>query len=88
MITKLRQKINKIDKDLLSLIKARIETVLKIKKEKNRNKIFVTDILREKELKNRWEKTAAQKKLKVSFVNKVFDLMIKESKRIQNESDN
>ena len=86
MLNYLRMQINKIDISLISLLSRRFKYAVKIKEEKTKKSLKINDALREKELRNFWSKIAGKEKINAEFVNKLLNLIVKESKRIQNEN--
>ncbi len=79
-IKKLRYRIDSIDKKLIKLLEKRFELSKKVGKYKKENKMKVQDKEREKEiLDSRLKMT----KMNDKFVKGVFELIMKESRRLQ-----
>jgi len=75
-----RKKINKIDKEIISLLKKRFLISKKIGNIKRKNNIKIQDIKREKELiKNKINTSNLNKK----FIKDIYNLIFKESRRLQ-----
>ncbi len=82
-IIKIRDQIEKIDINLLSYINKRMiasRKIGQIKKELNCN---VFDLRQEKKVKSRYKKLAKQYELDEKFVERICELILSESKRIQ-----
>jgi len=80
---KLRSEINKIDKELLYKLQQRFEVAHKIGVEKKTNNQSVDDKVREQELDKLHKQYAEELGLDKDFVKKLFEVVIKESKRLQ-----
>jgi len=84
-LRQLRGEIKDIDKELLDKVKARLEVAEKIGELKKNNGEKVEDREREEELEKFYESTAEELRLDVDFVKNLFQLVIQESKKIQNK---
>ncbi|OGG03651.1 hypothetical protein A2W14_01850 [Candidatus Gottesmanbacteria bacterium RBG_16_37_8] len=85
MIDILRRKINRIDEQLIRLLGKRMSITGKIKKTKIKKGRPIADIPREKDLLKFWQKIGRREKLHTQFILNLFNLIINESKRVQNE---
>jgi chorismate mutase len=75
-----RKEIDKIDNELMELLKKRLESARKIGIYKKKHKIKIVNKEREKEvLKDRIKKS----KLSKDFTKKLFSIIIKESREVQ-----
>lgn len=84
-ISDLREKINVIDEDIINLLTKRNELSHEIGKFKKINNLPIRDEKREEELL-RWVKEITKTNgLNTEFVEKLYELIIEESNRIQNE---
>jgi len=72
-----RKNIDKIDKQLISLLEKRFKIVWKMKALKKKQKIKMEDKNREKEIKLKYRKS----KLPAGFSDKFFDSLFREAKR-------
>ena len=82
-LNSLRGEIDEIDWRILKLIKNRFNLVPKIKKEKIKLGLKVQDQEREKEIKKRITVFAKKLNLNSDFLEDVFKLIFKESRRFQ-----
>ncbi len=78
-----RKEFDKIDLQILRLLKKRMEFSKEIGKYKNQNNLPVLNIKREQEIYKKLKKFANEKSLDEKFVNKLFKLIIKQSKKEQ-----
>ncbi len=78
-----RKEINKINLQILELLKKRMQVSKKIGKYKKQNNLTVLDVKRERELYEKLKKYANEKSLDEKFVKKLFKLIIKQSKKEQ-----
>lgn len=77
-----RKEFDKIDLEILEIIKKRLILSRKIGEFKKKNCLKIRDRKREKELiEDRLEKSS----LDSGFIKKLFKLILKESRRVQNE---
>jgi chorismate mutase-like protein len=83
-IKKLREKIDGIDKEILDLLKERFSYLSEIVAYKQENNLPIEDSVRERELISKCVERGQNRGLKADFVREVFELIIDESKRIQN----
>lgn len=79
----LRNKITKIDRMIVELLEKRINLVKEISKVKKKNGFNIEDKSYEKKMIEARKKF---KNLSGDFVEKLFELIIKESKRVQYEN--
>ncbi len=79
-ISSLRKEIDKIDEKIFILLKKRFKISKKIGRIKNKNKILIQDRNREKEILNKGNK---EFKLRKEFVKRIYNLIFKESRRVQ-----
>jgi len=75
-----RNKINKIDKQIIKSLKQRMKIAEQIGKYKKKNKISIEDKEREKQILKEYKKT---KGIDKDFLTNVFKLIINHSKKIQ-----
>ena len=78
-ITKWRSEIDEINSKILDLLNKRIEIVKKIGKRKKQLGIPIVDAKREKEIYEKLDKLADEKKLDRSFVKEIFKRIIDEA---------
>ena len=78
-ITEWRKEIDKINFELLDLLNKRIDIVKKIGKRKKQLGISIVDAKREKEIYEKLDKLADEKKLDRSFVREIFKRIIDEA---------
>ncbi len=78
--------INEIDKKIIWQIARRLSVVEKIGEIKKKNKSKTVDNTRELEVLNLINNAARDLGVNQKFIEKIFKLIIKESKRIQNET--
>lgn len=76
----MRKKLDKIDRKLIKLLKKRFAVCKKIGKYKKKNGLPVQDLKREKQIMNNRAKKSGLSK---DFVQKLFKLIFKESKKVQ-----
>jgi chorismate mutase len=79
----IRQEIDKTDEKLLSLLDRRFQLAILAKVAKKKLKLPIEDSYREREIIKRMEKMAKNRGLPISFINKIFKLIINEAKRKQ-----
>jgi chorismate mutase len=79
----LRQKIDKIDDGLLSLLKDRIELMEKIGKIKKQNSLSIRDKKREKQKIEIIEQKASSLKLPQQLIKKIWTLLFTHSEEIE-----
>ena len=84
-IINLRRNIDKLDRQIIKLIAQRLNVVKKIGETKMRQKVKVFDKNREIEVLARVKKLAKVSEIDPRFIERIFKLIIKASKRIQNE---
>lgn len=85
-LEKLRKGIDSLDAKLVDLLSKRRFLSLSIKEIKKKEKIRIYSPEREKQVIDRCKSLSRQKGLDPYFVEKVFKLIIKESKKIQYEN--
>lgn len=79
----IRNNINKIDRQIITLLVKRFIYVQKIGVLKKNRKLSIVDKKRESEILKNINNEAKKNRLNRNFVNKVFDLIIKQSKKVQ-----
>jgi chorismate mutase/prephenate dehydratase len=84
-IDRLRKKIDRIDSDMIALLKERMQLTGEIGKIKDRLNKAVKDEERESALFDRIIKLAEQKGMDISFVTHIWQLILQESYRVQND---
>ena len=82
----LRKKIDKLDSKILRLLSKRMNVTKQIGSVKAEMGFRGTDRIRESEMKKMRSEFAKIYKLDRKFTEEVFDLVIKESKRLQNHT--
>jgi len=80
---KLRTKIDQLDQNLLKLLAKRKKVVLEICKFKREQGLELEDKKREREMLVKRKEVAQDLGLNEGFIEELFQLIIKESKRIQ-----
>lgn len=78
-----RKKIDKIDNKIIRLLDKRLIVAQKIGEYKKQNNLPITNLNREKEILNKFSKKTKKTKLKKNFINKLFNLIFKNSKDVQ-----
>lgn len=79
----LREEIDQIDNDLLAMLAKRQKVVVKVGEYKHKNDIQVFDGKREEYLYKFHKKLSAKYNLSFSFIEKLFALIMEESRRTQ-----
>lgn len=82
-LKRLRIKIDQIDRKIIGLISQRLTVAKEIKEIKKKDKIPVTDRKREADVMANVRSYSASNNLNGKLTEKIFQLIIKESKRIQ-----
>ncbi|MBI5135260.1 chorismate mutase [Candidatus Uhrbacteria bacterium] len=82
-ITTLRQKIDATDRSIIKILAQRLRFSEAIGKEKKKGRLAVTDRLRELRMREDRCKLSLHLHLDPRWVEQVFRLIVKESKRIQ-----
>lgn len=85
-IKQIREKIEKIDKQIITLLKKRLKLSEKIAREKIQNGLKILDTFREKELSGIYEKTAKTLGISEKFIQNLFRIIFKESRSKQKQS--
>lgn len=80
-----RGEIDKIDNQILKLLKKRFDIVSKIGQLKNIQKTVITDRSREKEIFAKLNESALKLKMDRKFIKKIFRIIILQSKKIQED---
>ena len=80
-----REKVNHIDEQILKLLAERRELSIKIVKLKNKEKSFIRDLEREKELLTRLIERGREIGLDAHYVSKIFYEIIGDSVKLQNQ---
>lgn len=78
-----RQKINKIDKEIIKLLSKRLDLVKEIGKIKINSSLNVEDLKREEKIKEEYKKLAQEYGLNPEDLWQVFEKIIKWSKKVQ-----
>ncbi|MBS3766274.1 chorismate mutase [Candidatus Bipolaricaulota bacterium] len=86
MIEELRDKIDRIDEELVELLNRRAETALEIGKEKRRRDRRVTDIDREEEVIDHVRRTSSGP-FSEAGIERIYRALISETKEVQKEVD-
>lgn len=82
-LNKVRSEIDKIDSQILQLMKKRLNLVLKIGKYKKENNLEVKDLKREKEVLEKITEKASALGLSNLFVKKIWQLLFKQSYKLE-----
>ena len=82
-LKELQSKIDEVNSKILNLIIKRNQIVKKVGKYKKEKNIPIYDSKREKEIHRKMQKSAEKKNLNKKFVKKLFNLIIKQSKKIE-----
>ena len=78
-----RKNIDRIDKQIIELLKERFEISKKIGKYKKQNNLPVKNKKREKQIIQKRKGSLEKTSLDSKFIKKIFKLILKESQRIQ-----
>jgi chorismate mutase len=81
-INELRQEISRLDKSLLEILEKRFEICVEIGNNKKQNGLPIEDLTREKAI---IEDKVKNSHLNKEFTKRLFELIFKESKRLQND---
>lgn len=84
-IKTLREKIDGIDREILDLIRERFSLLPDVAQYKKENNLPIKDEPRERELISKQTERARGMGLSASFIKELFELIIAESRKIQNE---
>ncbi len=79
VIDELREEIDKVDRDIVSLLNRRIELVLDISKHKKMNKLAVEDLAREKKILS----NLYGNKLDDEYLKNIYEVIFRYSKSKQ-----
>lgn len=82
-INKLRNKINKIDADIIKRLSQRKALSVQIGELKKTLNGEIEDVKREQELLEGYEKLCLQYQLKPEFIKELFEMIIKNSRDLQ-----
>lgn len=82
-IKQLRDKINKIDADIVKKLAQRKALSIKIGKAKAKSNLKIIDIKREKLLNDRYDKLSSKHQLQSLFIKKIFKIIVKNSRGLQ-----
>lgn len=85
-LKKLRKKIDKIDKKIIKNISQRNKLIIQVAKFKKEKNITTYQPEREKELFKDRIKTGKKNKLNPKFIKKLFEIILSESKKIQEKT--
>ena len=86
-IKQLREKIDKIDADIIKKLSQRKKLALKIGKLKSKSEKSVIDKKREQQLINYYKKLCVKYNLQPQFVLKIFKLIIVNSRKLQKKDN-
>ncbi len=87
-LNNLRDKIDSIDEEIIQLLAKRMDAAIKIKTIKLKAGMATFDPSREEKLKTRIKKLAAQNRLSEGFCLRLYELILVESKRVQDSMGN
>ena len=82
-LNSLRKDVDRIDEKILALIKKRLELAEKIAFFKKNKGLPIKDGLREKDVYKKTEIIAKSLKLEKGLIKKIFDLIIRQSLKVQ-----
>ena len=82
-LDKYRKQIDEINSEIIRLLGKRMDLVKMIGKFKKQNGVKILDEKREKEIFKRLREEAKKEKLNEDFINKLFKLVIKNSRKVQ-----
>ncbi len=82
-LEKYRKEIDRIDEEIIKLLDKRLKVSLKIGDYKRKRKLKIYDKKREIEVFDKLERLAVQHKLDETFINKVFNVIVRNSRRSQ-----
>jgi chorismate mutase / prephenate dehydratase len=82
-LSKLRKEINKIDDDIVGLLKKRKKVVEKVAKVKVKHGLEIFDKKRENEIAGKLNKLAKKHGLRKGFLYQIWDHLMDEAKEIQ-----
>jgi len=88
MINIYREEINKIDSEIIQLLSKRKKISLKIGEHKKNNGTEIFDKKREEEIAIQLKERAEKEELDEKYINRVFEVIIGDSKRIQEDLKN
>ena len=80
-----RRQLDKIDENLLNILSSRFEVVKGIAEYKYLNQLNIKDQKRENEILDQKKKYGEKLGLDTKFVENIFELILEESRKIQNE---
>jgi len=82
-LSSLRKEIDKLDNDLIKLLKKRLKVVEKIAKVKKKHGLEIFDRKRENEIAKKLAQMSKKYKVNKIFLYKVWDVMMTEAKELQ-----
>lgn len=82
-LEKYRKEIDKIDKELLTLLAMRLSIVLKIRKYKNLKKLPVEDKEREKEIIQKLKDRGKENNIPSHVIEDIWEIILNQSKKIE-----
>lgn len=83
-IDEIRKKIDELDTELVKILAKRIELIKKVSDIKKKKNIPIHDPEREKEIIKEKKTIANELNLNPEFIEEIFEIILKESKNIQN----
>ena len=84
-LEKMRRKLDEVDSSLVENISKRFKIVVEIAEYKKKNNMAVKDENREEEIMKRLKEKAQKNKIDFKIIKKVFEILIKESRELQNK---
>lgn len=85
ILEKLREQVDNTDKEILYLIKRRLQTIKKIAKYKFENNLEIEDLDREDKVILDKTRLSITLNLNESFIREIFETIVKESKVVQKD---
>lgn len=85
ILEKLREQVDNTDKEILYLIKRRLQTIKKIAKYKFENNLKIEDLDREDKVILDKTRLSITLNLNESFIREIFETIVKESKVVQKD---
>jgi len=80
-----RNQLDMIDKKIIEAIAQRFLIIKKIAEYKKKNNIPRYDLKREQEIAVKIKKMAEKEKINISFINKIFEILLQESHQVQKD---
>lgn len=82
-LTKLRKELNKLDDDIVKLLKKRKKIIERVAKVKKKHNLEIFDKKRENEIARKLGKLAQKHGLRKIFLYKIWDNLLEESRELQ-----